>query len=165
MTRISYLPMSEVIAAVVFDLDGVLVDSESVWDAARREVVARNGGRWQADATRAMMGFTGVEPLPTRGRRAGAGGAGRQVPRRVDAGSDRVCGAASTQAVTFTLEAVPAVHADLRQVFAAFGLRSLRADLEPWRRTPGRTATWCGRKRRRKSITKEGALWVASRHP
>jgi beta-phosphoglucomutase-like phosphatase (HAD superfamily) len=46
--------MSEAIAAVVFDLDGVLVDSESVWDAARREVVAGNGGRWQADATRAM---------------------------------------------------------------------------------------------------------------
>src|SRR5215472_4141031 len=50
--------MSEAIAAVVFDLDGVLVDSESVWDAARREVVARNGGRWQADATRAMMGMS-----------------------------------------------------------------------------------------------------------
>jgi beta-phosphoglucomutase-like phosphatase (HAD superfamily) len=27
--------MSEAIAAVVFDLDGVLVDSETVWDAAR----------------------------------------------------------------------------------------------------------------------------------
>jgi len=27
--------MSEAIAAVVFDLDGVLVDSESVWDTAR----------------------------------------------------------------------------------------------------------------------------------
>jgi len=48
--------MSEAIAAVVFDLDGVLIDSDSVWDAARREVVARNGGRWQAGATRAMMG-------------------------------------------------------------------------------------------------------------
>jgi beta-phosphoglucomutase-like phosphatase (HAD superfamily) len=35
--------MSEVIAAVVFDHDGVLVDSESVWDCARREVVARYG--------------------------------------------------------------------------------------------------------------------------
>jgi len=45
----------------VFDLDGVLVDSESVWDAARREVVARNGGRWQADATRAMMGMSSPE--------------------------------------------------------------------------------------------------------
>jgi HAD superfamily hydrolase (TIGR01509 family) len=55
------MPMSEAIAAVVFDLDGVLVDSESVWDAARREVVARNGGRWQADATRAMMGMSSPE--------------------------------------------------------------------------------------------------------
>ena len=53
--------MSEAIAAVVFDLDGVLVGSESVWDAARREVVARNGGRWQADATRAMMGMSSPE--------------------------------------------------------------------------------------------------------
>ena len=53
--------MSEAIAAVVFDLDGVLVDSESVWDAARREVVARNGGRWQADASREMMGMSSRE--------------------------------------------------------------------------------------------------------
>src|SRR5689334_5239842 len=56
-----YLPMSEAIAAVVFDLDGVLIDSESVWDAARREVVARNGGRWQAGATPAMMGMSSPE--------------------------------------------------------------------------------------------------------
>jgi HAD superfamily hydrolase (TIGR01509 family) len=53
--------MSEVIAAIVFDLDGVLVDSESVWDSARREVVARNGGRWQTDATRTMMGMSSPE--------------------------------------------------------------------------------------------------------
>jgi FMN phosphatase YigB (HAD superfamily) len=52
------MPMSEAIAAV---LDGVLVDSESVWDAARREVVARNGGRWQADAMWAMMGMSSPE--------------------------------------------------------------------------------------------------------
>jgi beta-phosphoglucomutase-like phosphatase (HAD superfamily) len=53
--------MSEAIAAVVFDLDGVLVNSESVWDAAWHEVVARNGGCWQADATRAMMGMSSPE--------------------------------------------------------------------------------------------------------
>lgn len=53
--------MSEVIAAVVFDLDGVLIDSESAWDTARREVVARGGGRWQADATRTMMGMSSPE--------------------------------------------------------------------------------------------------------
>jgi beta-phosphoglucomutase-like phosphatase (HAD superfamily) len=53
--------MSEWIAAVVFDLDGVLIDSESVWDAARREVVARNSGRWLANATRIMMGMSSPE--------------------------------------------------------------------------------------------------------
>jgi HAD superfamily hydrolase (TIGR01509 family) len=53
--------MSEVIGAVVFDLDGVLIDSESAWDTARREVVARGGGRWQPDATRTMMGMSSPE--------------------------------------------------------------------------------------------------------
>ena len=51
--------MSESIAAVVFDLDGVLVDSESVWDAARREVVARHGGRWQVCPV-----LSGSDPRP-----------------------------------------------------------------------------------------------------
>jgi HAD superfamily hydrolase (TIGR01509 family) len=48
-------------AAVIFDLDGVLVDSESVWDAARRQVVEGAGGRWRPDATRAMMGMSSPE--------------------------------------------------------------------------------------------------------
>ena len=49
------------IEAVVFDLDGVLVDSESVWDDARRAVVAQNGGQWREGATRAMMGMSSPE--------------------------------------------------------------------------------------------------------
>jgi HAD superfamily hydrolase (TIGR01509 family) len=49
------------IDAVVFDLDGVLVDSEPVWAAARRAVVAEAGGRWRPDATRAMMGMSSPE--------------------------------------------------------------------------------------------------------
>jgi HAD superfamily hydrolase (TIGR01509 family) len=48
-------------AAVIFDLDGVLVDSETIWDDARREVVTRYGGSWRADATRAMMGMSSPE--------------------------------------------------------------------------------------------------------
>jgi HAD superfamily hydrolase (TIGR01509 family) len=47
--------------AVIFDLDGVLVDSESVWDSARREVVAENGGSWTDAATRAMQGMSSPE--------------------------------------------------------------------------------------------------------
>ncbi len=49
------------IDAVVFDLDGVLVDSETIWDAARRDVVARHHGTWRPDATRAMMGMSSTE--------------------------------------------------------------------------------------------------------
>jgi HAD superfamily hydrolase (TIGR01509 family) len=47
--------------AVVLDLDGVLVDSEERWDAARRELVAERGGTWKDDATRAMLGMSSTE--------------------------------------------------------------------------------------------------------
>lgn len=47
--------------AVIFDLDGVLIDSESVWDAARRAVVADCGGTWTETATRAMQGMSSPE--------------------------------------------------------------------------------------------------------
>jgi len=50
-----------VVNAVIFDLDGVLIDSESVWDAARRAVVADNGGSWTETATRAMQGMSSPE--------------------------------------------------------------------------------------------------------
>jgi HAD superfamily hydrolase (TIGR01509 family) len=49
------------IRAVVFDLDGVLVDSEHLWDEARRAVVAAHGGRWRDDATTAMQGMSSPE--------------------------------------------------------------------------------------------------------
>ena len=45
----------------MFDLDGVLLDSETFWDEARRAVVASNGGHWREDATRAMMGMSSPE--------------------------------------------------------------------------------------------------------
>jgi len=45
----------------VFDLDGVLIDSEAAWDASRRAVVAEGGGRWRDSATRAMMGMSAPE--------------------------------------------------------------------------------------------------------
>lgn len=50
-----------VIEGIVFDLDGVLVESEEIWDRARREVVAEQGGRWRPEATAAMQGMSSAE--------------------------------------------------------------------------------------------------------
>jgi HAD superfamily hydrolase (TIGR01509 family) len=47
--------------AVVFDLDGVIVDSEHVWDEARMELAAERGGRWHERASREMMGMSSPE--------------------------------------------------------------------------------------------------------
>jgi len=47
--------------AIVFDLDGVLIESEGVWHAARAEVAREHGGRWPDDAQRAMMGMSAPE--------------------------------------------------------------------------------------------------------
>lgn len=47
--------------AVIFDLDGVLVDSERMWDDVRRAVTAEHGGRWRPEATRAMQGMSTPE--------------------------------------------------------------------------------------------------------
>jgi HAD superfamily hydrolase (TIGR01509 family) len=48
-------------AAVVFDLDGVLIESEQVWDAAREELVSERGGTWDERATTDMMGMSSKE--------------------------------------------------------------------------------------------------------
>lgn len=47
--------------AVVFDLDGVLVDSEQLWDTVRRGVAAEAGRPWPPEATRAMQGMSTPE--------------------------------------------------------------------------------------------------------
>lgn len=45
----------------MFDLDGVLLDSEILWDGARRRVADEHGGRWRPDATSDMQGMSSVE--------------------------------------------------------------------------------------------------------
>ena len=49
------------IEAVVFDLDGVVVDSEQVWDAAREGLARERGGRWHERAHLDMMGMSSLE--------------------------------------------------------------------------------------------------------
>jgi HAD superfamily hydrolase (TIGR01509 family) len=47
--------------AVIFDLDGVLLDSEQRWNEAKRELVHDVGGRWREDAPVVMMGMSSPE--------------------------------------------------------------------------------------------------------
>ena len=49
------------IDAVIFDLDGVLLDSEAAWRDAKREVVDEWGGVWKDEASRAMLGMSAPE--------------------------------------------------------------------------------------------------------
>lgn len=46
---------------MIFDLDGVLADSEQLWNKAKQEVVDETGGRWRDDAPRDMMGMSSHE--------------------------------------------------------------------------------------------------------
>ncbi|MCP9485994.1 MAG: hypothetical protein MSC30_09040 [Gaiellaceae bacterium MAG52_C11] len=78
------------IGAVVFDLDGVIVDSEQVWDEVREALVRERGGRWSDTAQTDMMGRSSPEwsrsTAPSRASSGspppGSGWASR--PRRTD---------------------------------------------------------------------------------
>jgi beta-phosphoglucomutase-like phosphatase (HAD superfamily) len=49
------------IEAVVFDLDGVILDSEEIWDRVREQYIRERGGRYDAEAQRTMMGMSSEE--------------------------------------------------------------------------------------------------------
>ena len=49
------------IRAVIFDLDGLLLDSESAWDGGRKALVAEHGLEWPDGATEAMLGMSSPE--------------------------------------------------------------------------------------------------------
>lgn len=49
------------IQAVIFDLDGVLIDSEQRWAQAKAALVRESGGRWKPEASHAMLGMSSPE--------------------------------------------------------------------------------------------------------
>jgi HAD superfamily hydrolase (TIGR01509 family) len=55
------MPEEPEIAAVVFDMDGVIVDTEHLWDEVREELTTEWGGRYTPEAQEAMMGMSSRE--------------------------------------------------------------------------------------------------------
>jgi HAD superfamily hydrolase (TIGR01509 family) len=73
------------VSAIVLDLDGVIVDTEEVWDRERRAYVAANGGTWTDAATRAMQGMSSAEWSTYLRDELGAGGEPAEISRAVAA--------------------------------------------------------------------------------
>jgi HAD superfamily hydrolase (TIGR01509 family) len=71
------------VEAVIFDLDGVVVDTEPVWERERRAFVAESGGRWPADAQRRLMGMSTPEWAAYLCAEAGVGMPPDDVAQRV----------------------------------------------------------------------------------
>jgi HAD superfamily hydrolase (TIGR01509 family) len=73
------LQCASVIDAIVFDLDGVLIQSEEVWDAVRERYVRERGGRYDDEVQRAMMGMSAPEWSKFLGEDAGVPGTPDQI--------------------------------------------------------------------------------------
>jgi HAD superfamily hydrolase (TIGR01509 family) len=74
------------ISAIVLDLDGVIVDTEEVWDRERRAYVSAHGGTWTDDATRAMQGMSSAEWSAYVRHELGAAGDPSEISAAVAAG-------------------------------------------------------------------------------
>jgi len=75
-------------AAIIFDLDGVLLDSEPRWNQAKEALVREAGGRWRDEAPTVMMGMSSPEwsgyLRDTLGVRMDAGAIARDVVDRME---------------------------------------------------------------------------------
>ena len=49
------------VGAVIFDLDGVLLDSESAWVEVKKEFTEESGGHWIENARWDMLGMSSIE--------------------------------------------------------------------------------------------------------
>src|SRR5215217_4310715 len=79
--------------AVIFDLDGVLLDSEQLWNETKEALVRETGGRWREEAATVMMGMSSPEWSAYLHRELGvpmeAAAISREVVRRMEEGYRR----------------------------------------------------------------------------
>src|SRR3954454_22055193 len=79
--------------AVIFDLDGVLLDSEQRWNEAKEALVRESGGTWREEAPTVMMGMSSTEWSAylhdDLGVPMDAAGISRDVVRRMEDGYRR----------------------------------------------------------------------------
>ena len=102
------------IRAVVFDLDGVLIQSEEVWDAVRERYVTDRGGRYDDEVQRAMMGMSAPEWSTYLAEDAGVPGPPEQINADV---VERMLGAYRRE-----LPLLPGAADVVRRMRAAFPL-------------------------------------------
>ncbi|GAA1624635.1 HAD family hydrolase [Georgenia ruanii] len=69
--------------AVVFDMDGVLTDTETIWDEVRRSLAAADGLPWPDGASEAMLGMSTPEWSQYMAATVGVRGDAREVAERV----------------------------------------------------------------------------------
>ncbi len=74
------------VSAIVLDLDGVVVDTEEVWDRERRAYVDAHGGTWTEKATRKMQGMSSAEWAGYLRDKLGADGEVGEISSAVAAG-------------------------------------------------------------------------------
>jgi HAD superfamily hydrolase (TIGR01509 family) len=71
------------VAAVAFDLDGTLIESERRWEQARREVTESSGGTWHERAQPEMMGLSTPEWIAYMQRELALPLAAEEIERQV----------------------------------------------------------------------------------
>ncbi|GAA4894904.1 HAD family hydrolase [Streptomonospora salina] len=64
--------MSSRLSAVVFDLDGVLIESDHLWEEMWSDYAARHGARWSSEDTATVQGMSSREWSHYLNRMAGA---------------------------------------------------------------------------------------------
>lgn len=69
--------------AVVFDMDGILIETEPIWDDVRRRMAAAESRPWPDEATRAMMGMSTREWATYMAETVGVAGTWQEVAERV----------------------------------------------------------------------------------